>query len=245
MPRSSLPIRSHRLSKSSLLVFCLSAIFLAGAGLLESSPAQDELRQVDEYTIVGPKSFLDGYTALRGGSNINVVVEIPAGTNAKWEVRKEDGALVWEFKDGEPRVVQYLPYPANYGMIPRTLLAKDEGGDGDPLDVILLGAAVPRGSVISAWPVGILRLMDGGEVDDKILAVMPGGPIEWHKAIALEEVRKNYPGVLEIVEIWFSSYKGPGEMESKGYADAKAAWDMIHEARETHEEVRGGSADKE
>lgn len=206
---------------------------------LLSSTGSDQLRQVDEYTIVGPASFLDGYYALGSENAIRVVVEIPAGTNAKWEVRKEDGALAWEFEDGEPRVVEYLPYPANYGMIPRTLLAKDEGGDGDPLDVIVLGPAVPRGSVVSAWPIGILRVLDRGEVDDKVIAVVGDGPLDWHKAIGLDDVRTNYPGVLEILEIWFSSYKGAGKMESRGFEDASEAWEMIHQAMAMYDEVHG------
>ena len=50
------------------------------------------------------------------------MVEIPAGSNDKWEVDKTSGALYWEQEDGKPRVVQYLAYPGNYGMIPRTSL---------------------------------------------------------------------------------------------------------------------------
>ena len=63
---------------------------------------------------------------------IHFVVEIPAGTNAKWEVDKATGGLHWEQKDGRPRVVQYLAYPGNYGMIPSTSLPYEIGGDGEP-----------------------------------------------------------------------------------------------------------------
>ncbi|MEM7037131.1 MAG: inorganic diphosphatase [Bacteroidota bacterium] len=153
--------------------------------------------------------------------NINIVVEIPAGTQAKWEVEKESGDLVWERKNGDYRVVQYLGYPGNYGMVPQTLLDKAEGGDGDPLDVILLGAAVERGSVVPAKLVGVLRLLDGGEQDDKLIAVPAEGPFS--EAEELEEVKAKYGGALEIVELWFSNYKGPGEMESKGFGDRAAA----------------------
>ena len=89
------------------------------------------LRATDAYTLVGPHSFLDGYPSRSPQDGVNVVVEIPAGTNAKWEVDKTDGALRWEFRDGKPRVVDFLGYPGNYGMIPRTLLPKEEGGDGE------------------------------------------------------------------------------------------------------------------
>jgi len=54
-------------------------------------------------------------------------------------VKKPDGIMKWAFEDGKPRVIKYLAYPGNYGMIPRTLLPKELGGDGDPLDIIMLG----------------------------------------------------------------------------------------------------------
>lgn len=46
--------------------------------------------------------------------------------------------MKWEFKKGKPRVVSYLGYPGNYGMIPKTLLSKESAGDGDPLMSSLL-----------------------------------------------------------------------------------------------------------
>ena len=56
-------------------------------------------------------------------------------------------------------------------MISRTLLPKELGGDGDPLDVLVLGRALPRGSVVETKVLGVLKLLDRGEQDDKILAV--------------------------------------------------------------------------
>jgi inorganic pyrophosphatase len=102
----------------------------------------------DGYTLIGKKNYLTGYEAIDRLGNINVVIEIPTGTTAKWEVEKSTGHLKWEFVDGVPREVSYLGYPGNYGMIPRTLLPKELGGDGDPLDVIVLGPAVKRGTVL-------------------------------------------------------------------------------------------------
>jgi inorganic pyrophosphatase len=124
---------------------------------------------------------------------VNVVVEIPAGTNAKWEVVKESGRLEWEQRGGRPRVFDYLAYPGNYGMVPRTLLPKELGGDGDPLDVIVLGPALERGSVVAVRLIGILELLDGGEQDDKLIAVLPGAPL------------------LETLRVWSNSTSGMSE----------------------------------
>ena len=53
--------------------------------------------------------------------------------------------MIWTFDHDTPRIVNYLGYPGNYGMIPRAFLPKNLGGDGDPLDVLLLGPSIKRG----------------------------------------------------------------------------------------------------
>lgn len=152
---------------------------------------------------------------------VQVVIEIPAGTNAKWEVSKQSGQLEWEQRHGKPRVVRYLAYPGNYGMVPRTRLPKEQGGDGDPLDVIVLGPALERGSVVAVQLIGVLELLDGGEQDDKLIAVLPGGPLgEVRDLVGLDA---RYRGASEILKLWFSNYKGPGEMEAKGFGDRASA----------------------
>jgi inorganic pyrophosphatase len=190
------------------------------------------LRAIDEYTLAGPHNFMDGYRPLDDAGHINVVVEMPTGTTAKWEVDKTSGQLRWEFKHGKPRVVSYLGYPGNYGMIPQTLLPEDSGGDGDPLDVLVLGQAVPRGTVVKARPIGVLRMLDGGEKDDKLIAVLLDSPMG--KVTNLSELDQDFPGAKEIVEIWFSNYKGPGKMEADGFGDADQALAAVRDAMKAY-----------
>ncbi len=104
-------------------------------------------------------------------TDAKAIIEIPAGTLDKFELNKKSHEIEHEHKDGTPRVVQYLAYPANYGYIPNTLLAKEDGGDGDPLDVLVLGAAVEREAKLDIKIIGALRLLDRGEQDDKLIAV--------------------------------------------------------------------------
>ncbi len=179
------------------------------------------LKATDPYTLVGKKNLLTDYQPTSPDGDINVVVEIPTGTIAKWQVAKPDGNLEWEFKKGQPRIVKYLGYPGNYGMIPRTHLPKELGGDGDPLDVIVLSQAVPRGSVVKAKLIGVLKLLDGGEQDDKLIAVLENTPL--YKVDNLGELQSQFAGVTTIVETWFANYKGPGELVSKGYGDVDEA----------------------
>jgi inorganic pyrophosphatase len=178
----------------------------------------------------GEKNLLTGYPAVSESGMVHVVVEIPTGTRAKWETRADGSGIDWEVKNGALRVVKYLPYPANYGMIPGTLLSKESGGDGDPLDVVLLGPAVPRGQVVEARLIGVLKLTDEGEQDDKLIAVLPGDLLDVPGGIG--ELEERFPGVTTILETWFSSYKGAGVLESGGMADAAAAMKVLHEALE-------------
>ncbi|NIU44066.1 MAG: inorganic diphosphatase [Nitrospinaceae bacterium] len=186
------------------------------------------LDYVDPQTIKGPKSFLEGYPSTTPDNGVYVVVEIPAGTNAKWEVTKPDGLLRWEEKNGKPRVVKYLAYPGNYGMVPQTLLPEEDGGDGDPLDVLILGSALPRGSVARVRVLGVLRLLDRGQRDDKLIAIPLDHPVI--QAHSLKELDEKHPGVLTIVETWFVNYKGPGKMTSRGYGNALEAARMLRQA---------------
>ena len=171
-----------------------------------------------------------------GAGPVHAVVEIPAGTADKWEVAEDGRALAIERQDGQRRRIDYLPYPANYGFLPRTRLATDDGGDGDPVDVVILGPAAPCGAVVETRIVGALRLLDDGEQDDKMLAVRPGAPLgDVH---GLDELRDRYPGVLDILETWFVHYEGPGN-RSRGFVDAKAARAIVTEAAHPSPDATG------
>ena len=171
-----------------------------------------------EFKLVSNKNYLNDFDAMNSDNTINVVIEIPSGTNDKWEVSKKDGSIEWEFKKGKPRVVKYLPYVTNYGMIPKTLLNKDQGGDGDPLDVILLGPAYKRGSIVKAKVIGTMKMLDGGEIDDKILAISSDSIFN-SKVNNVNDLDQNFAGVTEMLKIWFENYKGPGEIEVTGFED--------------------------
>ncbi|MBN2789945.1 MAG: inorganic diphosphatase [Candidatus Delongbacteria bacterium] len=161
-------------------------------------------------------------------SEVNAIIEIPAGTIGKWEVDKSDGKLKWEFKKGKPRKVKYLGYPANYGMIPGTLLSKEKGGDGDPLDVIILGPAIERGKVLRVKIIGVMYLLDGGEKDDKLIAVIKDS--HFSQINDISELNNNFTGILDIIELWFTNYKGPGELKSEGFGNKDKAMSVIKSA---------------
>ena len=93
---------------------------------------------------------------------VNGIIEIPKNTRAKYELDKETGLLKMD------RVLySAMYYPANYGFIPQTYC-----DDKDPLDILVLSQAniVPM-CLVDAKVIGVMRMLDGGELDDKIIAV--------------------------------------------------------------------------
>jgi inorganic pyrophosphatase len=99
-------------------------------------------------------------SSIDGG--FNVVIEIPKGSKVKYELDKPSGLLRVD------RVLySSVHYPANYGFLPRTYC-----GDGDPLDVLVLGnePVVPL-SIMVARAIGVMHMDDQGEQDDKVIAV--------------------------------------------------------------------------
>jgi inorganic pyrophosphatase len=94
--------------------------------------------------------------------NLNAIIEIPRGSRAKYEIDKESGLIKLD------RVIYAsMYYPLNYGFIPQTL-----GEDHDPLDIVVLTqvSVVPR-CMIPSRVIGVMRMIDRGEADDKIIAV--------------------------------------------------------------------------
>jgi len=102
---------------------------------------------------------------------VNGIIEIPKGSRAKYELDKESGLLRLD------RVLySSVYYPANYGFIPQSYCE-----DRDPLDILVLSQidVVPM-CLVPAKVIGVMRMLDNGEADDKIIAVAAGDPSVSH-----------------------------------------------------------------
>jgi len=90
------------------------------------------------------------------------VIEIPKGSKKKQELDKETGMLKVD------RILHTsMQYPHNYGFIPKTL-----GDDHDPLDVwVICSESLTELSIIECFPIGVIDMLDGGEGDEKIIAI--------------------------------------------------------------------------
>jgi len=158
---------------------------------------------------------------------VNAVVEIPAGTNHKIEFDLQSGAFQADSLRGGGRVIDFLPYPGNYGFIPSTYLDPRQGGDGDPLDVLVIGESRPTGAVLQVRPIGALRLSDEGEIDTKIIAVPADSSKRVIQANNFQEFLIEYDAARRIIEEWFISYKGMGATELLGWEDESFALEEI------------------
>lgn len=201
------------------------------------APVAPEAFALDPATVAGQRHFARGYpTEDRGG--VNAVIEIPSGTVAKFEVDDADGYIHWmrDRDHGGPREIDYLPFPVNYGMVPRTLAA-----DGDGLDIVVLGRGVERGHVARTRVIGVLKMGDDTERDDKLVAV----PVEaelangFSRLHELAELDAYYPASRDILALWFANYWGAGATHVLGWGDAHEAAAILEDAKRAFKAARG------
>jgi inorganic pyrophosphatase len=159
---------------------------------------------------------------------VNTYIEITPFDTVKWEIDKETGYL----RVDRPQRWNSLP-PTLYGFIPRTYcgprvaaMAGTERGDGDPLDVCVISERpIDRSDVIlRARPLGGLLMVDAGEADDKIIAVLDGDAV-WGDAKDLGDLPR---ALVDRLRHYFLTYKlvpGSGEQPvdiAKVYGRAEA-----------------------
>ena len=126
--------------------------------------------------------------------SFEVYIEIPKGCKAKYELDKETGLLSLD------RVLYTSTvYPANYGFIPRTLAE-----DGDPLDVLVLcGETIYPCTLVRCYPIGVIKMVDGGSLDEKIIAIPFGDPT-YNAYYDIQELPKH---VFDEMMHFFEVYK--------------------------------------
>jgi len=131
-----------------------------------------------------------------GPQKVHALIEIPYGSNIKYELDKESGAI-WVDR------VMYsaMYYPANYGFVPNTLAA-----DGDPVDILVLtDYAVAPGSVIKSRLIGVLVMEDEKGMDEKLIAV-PISKVDptYDDIKSIEDLPKH---TLDKIKNFFETYK--------------------------------------
>lgn len=170
---------------------------------------------------------LEELPAIGSDHYFRMVVEIPAGSSLKNEYNPKTRRFEAGKDNQPPRVIDFLPYPGNYGFIPSTRQDAKSGGDGDPLDVLLIGPPLEKGTVIKILPVGVLKMTDAGETDHKIIAIPADPEARTLQAFNYATIFTKYPAVLNILETWFLNYKGSEIVVIEGWGDETEATRLI------------------
>jgi len=207
-------------------------MLLGGAQALADTTGVSEPYYQDQFTLVNQRNFLSDYQPLNPDGSVNVVVERPTGSVQAWRINAKSGAIVWQQDKGKARSVHYLGYPGNYGFVPRTLSSEESGGDGAPLDALVLGPAVPRGEIVKVKLVGMLKLLEHGKEDHKLIGVVEGTPL--YDANDIAELQQKFPGVDTIIKTWFANHQGPGQVVTQGFADAASARALLAAASKAY-----------
>jgi inorganic pyrophosphatase len=157
---------------------------------------------------------------------VHAVIEIPKGSNNKYEFDEALGVFKLD------RVL-YSPffYPLDYGFIPQT-----RSEDGDHLDVLVIGSdPAITGTVEEVRPIGVLRMIDSGESDFKIIAVQKVNP-RFDTIKDIKDIETWQPHLLKEVVHFMEHYKDlqGKKVETKGWGDAAEAKAEITKAAEAY-----------
>ncbi len=154
---------------------------------------------------------------------IHVIVEINKGSKNKYEIDKETGMIKLD------RVMHTAQdYPFDYGFVPQT-----HWHDNDPLDVVLLTTyPLFPGILVEARPVAVVHMVDGGERDEKIIAVPKGDP----RFAEVKDLKDINPHTLKEIEHFFLTYKKlqNKSVEINGIEGADVAKACVVESQELY-----------
>ena len=143
---------------------------------------------------------------------VTALIEIPSGSRNKYELDKRSGLIRLD------RVLySSMHYPGDYGFIPRTLHE-----DGDPLDILVrINEPTFPGCQIDCRPLGVLKMLDRGEPDDKILGV----PLHDPASSEYFDIADIPQHMLKEIEYFFATYK-----DLEGRRVQVVGWEKSHEA---------------
>lgn len=169
------------------------------------------------------------------GSNapevVNAIIEIPSESKAKYELDKDSGLLKLD------RILfSSVHYPHNYGFIPQTYCE-----DNDPLDILVIcSIEVEPLCLVEAKVIGVMKMMDQGESDDKIIAVAKSDMSVSHYN-NIEELPNH---IVEQIHRFFEDYKKMEKKEVKvlEFGGREKAYEIIRESIELYRKTYGEEA---
>jgi inorganic pyrophosphatase len=150
---------------------------------------------------------------------LQAVISVPAGSNHQMRYDPESKSFVPAKQAGDDQVVDFLPYPGNYGFIPSTLIEDPENGEGHAVNILVIAESVPTGTVMEVVPLGTLLLDKKGVVDYTVVAV-PAKPSEQIiSATDYATFSQKYPAAKDIVQKWLAQHNPQQRARVMGWKD--------------------------
>lgn len=159
-------------------------------------------------------------------NSVNAIIEISNGSKGKYELDKDTGLLLLD------RVLSSsVVYPANYGFIPQTYC-----DDKDPLDILVICSVdiLPM-TLVEAKIIGVMHMVDGGEQDDKLIAVAKNDPTYNY----INDIEQLAPHVMKEIVQFFESYKAleKKEVVVQGVANREKAQQVLLDSISLYKET--------
>jgi len=189
-----------------------------------------------------------------GDGAYNMVVEIPKMTKPKMEVatKEENNPIAQDEKKGKLRDY-HGPIFWNYGCLPQTWEDPNVNhpelkcfGDDDPIDVVEIGSsALSMGSVVPVKPLGVLAMIDDGELDWKVLAVSVDDPL----AKEYNDIEDVPDAITAGIREWFRWYKTPDDKPLNGFGfdekflNVEETKKVIEETHDAWKKLKAGETD--
>lgn len=161
---------------------------------------------------------------------LNVIIEIPKGSNNKYEVDKKTGLIALDRAN-----YSFAAYPFDYGFVPQTLW-----DDGDPLDVVVLTTfPLAPGILVKVRPVAMIDMTDDGDSDVKIVGV-PVDDKRWEEILDLHDLNHHTPKEFQHFFETYKELKGDiNPVKVEGWKDKSGAIEAILRSVNLYEEKFG------
>lgn len=167
--------------------------------------------------------FCTAVSCASARQSVDAVVVTPAGSSLEFTADSANGEDLSGQNYQDESVILYLPFPANMGVIK---------GKTEELSVIILAPAFKSGTELAITPIGLFEFLERGERIQKVIAIPADPTLQVIKSPTLEQLTYNYPGVTDILKIWFINHTGDGLIEFLSLEDEKAALNRVLEIQQ-------------
>ena len=178
-------------------------------------------------SISGCSTSYQELPAIAESKQWQAVIETPSGSTLPQVYDPQEKRFVPQLEAGQPRKLEFLPYPGNEGFIPSTLVDSVTGRPAAPVPVMVLCNQKEPGTVLEILPVGVLILESGGELRHVVVSV-PARPSEQTiSPNSYSDFSARYPAVKSILQQWYLNVDARVPTRLVGWKDEAYADQLI------------------